>query len=225
MTSLLEKTISFIAPHRCIVCSNYNNIACSSCLGCMPKIEVSSCLLCGCCSTDWRICESCQPHTALGAAFAVFLYEDKVADWIKLYKFLHARAAYKELAGILSDMLPYFEENWLVTSIPTISAHIRQRGYDHGKLLATEFARVRNLKYRSLLMRNDALQQKGASREQRLKQMQDLLFIKQQEFVMGKKILVVDDVCTTGATLSAAAQALKMAGATEVSGAVVAWKK
>jgi predicted amidophosphoribosyltransferase len=47
MTSLLEKTVAIIAPHRCIACSNYNNVLCESCVAELPYIKEPFCVLCG----------------------------------------------------------------------------------------------------------------------------------------------------------------------------------
>lgn len=95
MTSLLEKTVAIIAPHRCVVCGNYNNILCKTCTYDVPVIEVSYCVLCGKPATDWRICPACGPLTYIWPFAA---YDGHVKALIKALKFEHVRAAAGPLA-------------------------------------------------------------------------------------------------------------------------------
>lgn len=121
----------------------------------------------------------------------------------------------------MSRTLPYLDETWVIVPIPTAPARIRTRGYDQALLLARALAATRKLPYRRLLTRQSSARQLGANRRTRQAQAAHLFTAAD---ATGKKILLVDDVCTTGATLKAAATALRQAGATEVAAAVAAWK-
>lgn len=225
MTSLLEKTIRIIAPHRCFDCSKYDNVLCLSCLNCLPKIEIPACLLCGAVCDSWAPCNRCRPKCCFDAAYSIFYYEDVIARCIRAYKFSHAREAYTALVSGLDIHLPYFSRDWVIVSVPTIARNIRQRGYDHARILAKEFAYIRGLEFKELIFRSDSLEQKVANRQQRKKQISGLLYTKQQSQIQGEKFLIIDDVCTTGSTLNSAAKALKDAGASQVHVAAVAWKR
>lgn len=224
MTSVLEKALAIIAPHACILCGNFNNIACVGCVLNLPTNDVSFCALCGEGSSDWHICMGCTSKTQLRGVIAACEYEGAVKTIIQRYKFTHVRSAYEPLALLLHSALPYFDANWVVTAVPTVSQHVRQRGYDHAHLLAKEFARLRGLQYVPALGRLRDERQIGKTRRQRAAGIAKSFTIKQQSVVFGKRVLVIDDVCTTGATLSEAARALKAAGAAEVWGGVVAWR-
>ena len=99
---------------------------------------------------------------------------------------------------------------------------MRQRGFDHAWLLAKEVARQKRVPALRALQRARNTQQKGANRSTRLRQAQGSFTAR--GVVTGKKVLVIDDVCTTGATLLAVADVLCAAGAAEVWGAVAAWQ-
>ena len=221
MTSLLEKIVAIIAPHRCIVCGNYDNILCISCLHDIPRLEVSCCVLCGKPTVDWRVCIACEPRAKLMRIWPFAEYTGITEAVIKRFKFAHARAAADPLAICIDMTLPYLEPGWLVVSIPTAAVRVRQRGYDQAALLAHALAKKRGLAYASVLNRRHNMRQLGASRVARRAQASQMFTA---QSVRGKKVLLVDDVCTTGATLQAAAVALKKAGAAEVSATVVAWK-
>jgi ComF family protein len=110
----------------------------------------------------------------------------------------------------------------VIVPVPTSTKRVRQRGYDQAVLLARRIAREINGSYVGTLERHGQQQQRNASRAQRLKQLQDAFVISHPDRIRGKHVVLVDDVVTTGATLEAAAHALKAAGAGRVSAVVFA---
>jgi ComF family protein len=220
MTSLLEKTVAIIAPHRCIICSNYNNIVCDSCITTLPGIARSFCVFCGVESVGWRPCGKCTLVTALSRVYVGGMYEGVIKDLIHRFKFEHARDAYKPLAAIITTSLPNLT-GWTVVPVPTVAAHIRERSYDHTLLIAKQVARVLNLPLERPLARSKNVRQVGADRTSRAAIAES---IELARLPKAAKILLIDDVCTTGATLNACALLLKQAGVTEVRGVVAAWQ-
>jgi ComF family protein len=220
MTSILEKAISVIAPFRCIVCSNYNNVLCTACTHAIHRLEAPLCVLCGTPSSAWELCGF--HGSPLSGIYAAGVYESTLKALITQFKFEHARAAYKPLAAFLMCALPHFDNSWVVVAIPTIPAHVRRRSYDHAALLAREVARVKGLRNVRALVRQHDARQVGATRQQRAESACGAFSARGN--IAGKKVLIIDDVCTTGATLQSAAATLKAAGAAEVWGAVAAWQ-
>lgn len=223
MTSVLEKAITVIAPHRCIVCSNYDNVLCTACVQDVCRLEAPVCLLCGVETAKWQPCRVCAAGTALKMAQAATIYDGTIKELIHRFKFDHARSAYKPLATLIAASLPSFSPDWIIVPIPTVTAHIRRRSYDHALLLAKEVAMQKNIPLQSVLRRSRDYRQVGAGRVERQKQARNVFETKKT--TVAKRVLLIDDVCTTGATLSAAAATLKGTGATEVWGAVAAWQQ
>jgi ComF family protein len=218
MTSLLEKLIEKIAPHHCISCGSEDNILCAACAASeiIPLLPV--CCLCGKLNGTWQVCDN---HALLGRVWAAGSYEGLLEKLIHVYKFERARAADDPLSRLMLRVLPY--DDWLIIPIPTAPSRVRQRGYDQSLLLAKRIAAERQLELSPALGRLQNVRQVGATRVQRQKQSIQMFFINNTKQIRGAKILLVDDVCTTGATLNAAAHTLREAGAARVDAVVAAY--
>ncbi|MGH7196935.1 MAG: ComF family protein [Candidatus Saccharimonadales bacterium] len=153
-------------------------------------------------------------------------YEKVTERVIYAYKFDGARSAAGTLAQALDAAPPYLPTNTILVPVPTAPARIRQRGYDQTLLLAKELAKLRGLNVVHCLERQHDLRQVGSGRKQRQQQAKSAFRLKkrQAEKIKGKPVLLIDDVLTTGATLSAAAELLYAAGSMALNAAVVAWQ-
>ncbi len=121
-----------------------------------------------------------------------------------------------------------------VLPVPASAARMQIRGYNHSRLLAQAWCVQSNspgrLARSAWLLRVDEpatpqpATQQGASRAQRFRQLRNAFVVPPQarSAVQGQRILLIDDVMTTGATLSAAASALRQAGAADVCALVLA---
>lgn len=223
MTPLLERIIDLIAPHSCISCGNTNNAMCSNCVAENVSGLGDFCAVCGSLSFDYRICKQCQANTPLKRIWLAAQYKGLPSRLIKIYKFERCRSAYKPLAYALDGIMSHQPSDTLVVPIPTAPRRVIQRGYDHSVLLAKELARLRGLKIDYPLLRRHNMRQVGTSRAQR-KLQADTAFVLKENFSISSPVLLVDDVFTTGSTLTAAAELLIGRGATKVEAAVVAWQ-
>lgn len=159
------------------------------------------------------ICTKCRvPYQR---AWCVGERHEELKKLINSYKFENARAAHLNLTALLDETLPTLPDSVHIVPIPTISSHIRQRGYDHMALIARRFAKVRQLPYTPLLRRQNMTVQRDASKKQRLAQAREA-FICPSPLDSEAIYLLLDDVATTGATMKYATQALKAAGAETV---------
>ena len=215
MTSLLERTISIIAPHHCFSCSKESNVLCEACALQVFGDALAACVLCGAPTIDAKICKGCASQTVLRHVWVASEYDGVVKRLIQAYKFERLKAAAIPLAAGMADALPYLGEDVLVVHVPTATNRIRQRGYDQSKLLAREIARLRGWRHVPALRRKHQLRQVGSTRAQR--QVQALQAFEWTGVdIAGAHVLLVDDVTTSGATLVAAAKILAAAGAARV---------
>ncbi|MCP4356758.1 MAG: ComF family protein [Chloroflexi bacterium] len=134
------------------------------------------------------------------------------------------------LADPLANLMVEAWSNWhmpvdLVTPIPLHPDRKRKRGYNQSDLLAKQFSTHLNLKYdANILKRNrNTIPQVGLNAAERLTNVEKAFDVTDNSNnIGGKHILLIDDVCTTGATMTSAARALLTAGAQTVSGYCVA---
>ncbi|HXH26665.1 MAG TPA: phosphoribosyltransferase family protein [Candidatus Acidoferrum sp.] len=222
MTSLIEKMVAIIAPHYCILCGIENNMLCDNCLLQLADDTHSICYLCEIETSDGAVCYTCSKQTALQHVWLGGNYDKELSYLIKKFKFGRAQAAARPLARLIAEQLPQLPAQTIIVPIPTSSARVRQRGYDQSLLLAKEIGRLTSLCVSPLLARKGSFRQVGASRSQRFAQARQSFFVANAQKCQGATILLVDDVTTSGATLSAAAEILHEAGAASINAAAVA---
>ena len=132
---------------------------------------------------------------------------------IEIYKYNSVRAASFELAELLDSIIV---GDWILVPLPTIGRHIRERGFDHIKLMC----RKMDLPVECILRRRNNTTQVGASIEER--KIQASQAYEALRVDSNKNYLLVDDVWTTGSSMLAACEAMRAAGAKNLAIAVIA---
>jgi ComF family protein len=217
----LEAIAGLIAPAECLVCGMEGDIVCDACLHLLPVVKRGTCFRCNRISPLGRTCALCRRHTKLAGVSVASHYEGHVKELILALKYKYRRDAAKPLATLLASL---FDPNDfdIITAVPAAPARRRERGFDHAALMAQHLADVTKLPYSSLLTRYGTARQVGTNRRQRLQQVKGSFELLRLLPFDGARVLLIDDVATTGATLSACALVLRTAGVKRVWGAVAA---
>lgn len=211
---MIDQLLSIVAPHHCFGCENVGTILCSSCKYDIVSEPFLACMACGkLARVDIGICTDC--HVPYERAWCVAERRDKLQQLINSYKFENVKDAYRPLAGLLHTCLPDLPDNVTIVPVPTVSSHIRQRGYDHMLLVAREFARLRCLPIDTSLTRVTNITQRGADARERVSQARTA-FECRKIHDTNRVYLLLDDVVTSGATVKYAAKTLRDAGASKV---------
>jgi ComF family protein len=218
--SVLETAIGIIAPPECVGCGSEGSALCKNCSkGLIPGFG-ERCWRCNSLSPSARTCTSCRHTGSPSRVWIVTDYDNTARDLLSLYKFGHQRAAAEPIAKMMAETFRKFSpENrldYLVAPVPTATSRIRQRGFGHSELLAKKIAAGLKLERAYALRRHGQIRQLGARREDRLKQLKGSFAVKSPRAISGRRVLLIDDVVTTGGTLIAAAEALRAAGAGRV---------
>ena len=195
---------------------------CADCADAIKPLP-QACYRCGTLSQT-GICPKCKIATRLSGVYPACLYNGTVAKLIRELKYEHNRSAAVVIAELMNRRLPDFGE-CVITNVPTASSRVRQRSFDHSRLLAKKFAELRNLKYIDVLHRSGNKRQVGAPKLQRLTQLNGAFWVGSNSAFKDRYVLVLDDVVTTGGTVDEVARTLKAAGAKKVIAMSFAHKK
>ncbi len=173
------------------------------------------------CRAQLLPCPALRPPPAVDWCSALFAYEGVGREVVARLKYRNARSALPWLAAGMAGLVVDAGRAGgvdVVTWAPTTGARRRARGFDQGRLLAEAVARKLRLPCRALLRRLPGPPQTGAGRAARIAGPRLALRLP----TPPAQVLLVDDVVTTGATLAAAARALREGGATAVGAVTVA---
>src|SRR5690606_1506242 len=120
------------------------------------------------------------------------------------------------------SVLPYGSHFDFVTYVPTATKRVRTRGFDHAQLLAGHVAKRVRVPNVGLLVKTNQHRQVGSSRAERQRNMDDSFRPVRKSLIKGSRLLIIDDVVSTGSTLRACAKVLKQNGAKSVDALVFA---
>lgn len=219
---ILKSLIETLAPAECWLCGREGNLLCDGCLPAVIVTKRPTCFRCNRLSDGGKTCRSCRSSSALSGVMVASHYDGRVVELIQALKYRHARSASELAARLITPLLLEQKQFDLITSVPAAPTRYRQRGFNQSELIAKSVAAELALPYRSLLGRIGNFDQVGHSKQQRLKQADGAYYLTKNIDLSGQRILIIDDVLTTGATLNECAKCLKQAGAQAVWGAVVA---
>lgn len=217
--------LDLLLPLRCLGCGKEGNLICPSCCETLARVRLPLCQRCGDTVSEGNLCRSCLNYSlTIDGIRSVFLFQGTVRQAILQLKYKHLKAVSTPLAQLLAEFLrsqPMKGE--MILPVPLHPKRLRERGYNQASLLAKELSEFVGLPVAedALIRVRDAVPQARArSALERRQNVKDAFACRQM--LEGKQVLLIDDVCTTGATLDACATALKSAGASSVWGLTVA---
>lgn len=216
---MIDKVLSFVAPHHCYFCGQVGVPICNNCKYNIISDPFERCIGCGGVALPSGLCGRCiVPY---GRGWVVDAYRGPMGDVIKGMKIVSMRQVATVLGEILASRLPRLPSHVVIVPVPTLRSHIRQRGFDHTRIIATTTSRHLKVPVEFLLRRIGKSMQRGATGAQRRQQAKEAFRV---EGVINPDAiyLLVDDVVTTGATIREASKLLRAAGAKDVWVAVLA---
>ena len=214
MTKPLNWVLELLYPTRCAFChrltAGREERICPQCAASLPLTPK------GAQTQKLRHIETCV---------SPLYYEDTVRESLLRYKFRGVNAYAELYAEFIAKCI---DENQVfcdsITWVPLSRKRLRRRGYDQARLIAVELAKRLEIPCMAALRkRRDNPPQSGIRRpEQRRANVSGVYSALPGVELSGKHILLVDDIVTTGATLSECAAVLRQSGASRVSAASVA---
>ena len=224
LRQLASRGLDLLFPPECAVCSREGSFLCAGCEPRLPRLSPPYCRKCA----EPDAAPTCSWCRADGPAYerirAPYRYNGPVRDMVHDLKYGNIRALAPTLGGLLADYLESLRfEADVISPVPLHPRRERSRGYNQSNLLAREVSRRTQIPMADdrLLRSMDTPPQVAMSgREERRQNIEGAFECTRD--ASGLRVLLIDDVVTTGSTMSACASALKDAGAESVFGLALA---
>ena len=229
----VDAVLALIYPQPCAVCgmsveSRHDGVACSRCWENAPLFcgDETLCWKCGALShvtldenrRETIRCGRCD-EDAFTAARAVGIYDGALrASILELKRRPHVACRLAELMCEAQRRAPLVDAD-LVIPVPLHFSRERERGFNQAAVLAQSLSRLNNLPVdeHTLVRRSPTrMHRAGMDAKARQQSLADAFMPRRPQVMRGKRVLLIDDVFTTGATASACAGVLKAAGAADV---------
>lgn len=217
--------LDLLFPLQCLGCGKEGALLCPQCSASLPRVRVPYCQRCGAPLREGLICPACVSYPLyMDGIRSVFLFEGTIRQAIHQLKYRHLKAMAAPLGQLLADYLASHPlPGEVLIPVALHPRRLRQRGYNQASLLAHEIGRLTGLPVAEGWLargRDTIAQARTATALERRSNVHDAFGCPKE--LHGEKVLLIDDVCTTGATLDACATALKNAGAGSVWGLTAA---
>jgi ComF family protein len=222
----LEKAASVLLnvlyPARCPACGDPSDSFATSpiCRECWSDITPYDGPKCRICAEPFtselaELCGTCMSTDPVVKATVCYgIYDEALRESIHRFKFSSQKRLARPLAGLLSTLeLPDVD---LMVPVPTSPRGLRERGFSHTLLLSRSLSKERDIPVVTGLLykKKETPPQVGLSRAERLTNLRGAFSTKRK--LKGERVLIVDDVITTGATIRECAKAMRKAGAGDI---------
>lgn len=235
---IIKKSYKWLFPQKCIVCGCETDEDSILCYECFSKVTFIGNSCCSCCGklldTEFgsdALCESCYKEKKFfDQGKSLFLYDFNTKPILmKIKNNENEYIAFECATLILLKYKDFILDTDIIIPVPSHWLRILKRGYNPASLVAKGIAIKSNqfpkFKEKVLIRIRNTKYQKNKNRIERVENVKKAFFVYKPNFIKGKKILLVDDAMTTGATLNECARTLKHAGASYVKFITIATTK
>ena len=204
------KIIDAIYPPACGICGKLDkNWLCNKC-----KIRIKKQAIC-------KIEDYKQTTSYFDKHIYIFQYDGIIRDLILNYKFNQKNYIYNIFVNFLKNNEKIYlqiKKYDIMIPVPISKKRLKQRGYNQSAVFARSLAKSLKMEYKEdvLIKTKDNKQQSSLKQEERTKNVENVYKVKNAKGIFNKKILLIDDVFTTGSTVNECARILKQFKAKEV---------
>ncbi len=228
LAQTLAPVIDLVFPPRCPLCGEGLLAQSGLCAACWSGLTIPGEPACTSCQrpfaggiAEGSVCAPClaYPPRHDGVA-AGTLYNDTSRRLVLAFKHGRRIALAPMMARLISARMAAIDESWLIVPVPLHRWRLWRRGFNQAALLATEVARLKGARVEvdALLRRKATPILGGLNRKARARALAGAIAInpRRANLLRGAKVVLVDDVLTSGATSGACVRVLRRAGAEKV---------
>jgi len=216
--------LDVLYPPRCPGCGRMGEVFCAACLRRVEPLPAAACLRCGRPGPVGQLCPDCQATPSpLDVILSAAVFAPPLREAIHQLKYENNRSLAEPLSALMAAAwlrLPVQAD--VIVPVPLHRRRAAERGYNQAALLARGLAEAVGVPVNEgvLARVKPTRQQVGLDRAERALNVAGAFECRGG--LAGRRVVLVDDVCTTGSTLQACAQALRRGGATWVGGFTLA---
>lgn len=166
-----------------------------------------------------HVCQSCAERPpSYTRAWALYPYRPPLQDALCLFKYQGKVSLASPLSALMTDRLPQLDFVDVIMPVPLHRDRLRQREFNQSLLLADQIGRYLNIpvSYTNLIRSAHAPAQTTLSRKSRLKNLRRAFSVRHPGAIVNRRVLLIDDVFTTGTTVNECAKTLRRAGSGDV---------
>ncbi len=224
-----NQCLDLFFPPRCVHCNTPNSWLCERCFKEIDFISKNVCIYCGTptLTADSSACKQCKDHPLQyidAIRVAAYFKDNPIQSTIHVFKYKNRKVMASVLGEILAKSYQYYNlKADVIVPVPLHPAKFKKRGYNQSELLAKHLCDLVNVPLNRTSLqriRETKTQMELGSHERR--QNVANAFVCMNEALLNKKVLVIDDVCTSGSTLDFCAAALKAGQVASVWGLTLA---
>ena len=222
----IETAVTFLYPAECHVCKGFLGVTsmpyiCGNCWQDVQFLEPPWCDICGTPDVN-GLCEDCAiVPPRYGKLRSIAFYQTTLQEAIHLFKFGKKKVFAPHLIQLMNAHIPLdcsISAYDFVLPIPIHKKRLRERGFNQAMLLADGIAKTGGLPVLAdaLVRKRHTVAQSSLDKEARQQNIVGAFEIRNPDVIRGKRLLVIDDVFTTGATIREAVSELWTADPAEV---------
>jgi len=227
--------IDVFFPKICAVCGEEGTFLCKKCAEGLPLFKYPLCPNPACQKKliFGRVCENCRQASGLTRFFAALPYQDKTTrEMLWQFKYLGAKDLAFAFGKILTEFLAkcgfesiFDKKKTILVPVPLFQARLKDRGFNQSEEIAKIIGEYFKIPARIDILakiKDTAAQAEIKSPEQKQKNILGVFSCKNPDAVLGKIVILIDDVYTTGSTMKECARVLRASGAKEIWGITIA---
>jgi competence protein ComFC len=238
LAELKDDLLDFVYPQHCVICKKHlkrgEQDVCEVCWNSLVTLPAPFCPYCksfidpedskcGFCRFTGKIAEDHKVSMARSLGW----FDDSYKELIHQFKYGKKVSLGKRLGQRLGETIngdPNFLKSDFLIPVPLHKSRQRERGFNQSKILAEEISKITGLSVLkdALKRKKNTKDQTYLSREQREENVRGAFVVTSSEMINSKSIILVDDVITTGATLSECARILKQSGVQQILATTIA---
>lgn len=232
LKDFINKALFYISVPKCVACGKKLDIESKAlCTECLIEYMTNKELNCSICAKSYDECTCSNTYLAAHSIknlFKVFRYhpDERRAENYIIYALKEDNRSdvFDFLASELSASIKDTDFkifNPIITNIPRRKSAINKFGYDHAEILARKIGKILNIEYKRILTSKSEKSQKETSGTER-RTNPNFSIIDDNLSLKGRDVIIVDDIVTTGSSLSSAGMLIRSLGARRIFGATLA---